>query len=144
MSASESTVKPAAKKEHSPASQPERAIYGFFLLVLAMFLFIVYTIVSYLPNSMLNSLGWDYLPDKYWSIALPAYLIIFIIMILSFYFTLNMATINDHESINNITDEQALERSTQMKANVYSKISIDPIYDIPISEINRYLFKNKQ
>ena len=72
------------KTEHSPAPQPERAVYGFFLLVSAILLLPLYLFVSILPDNLLEYIGWDYLPDKYWSIGLPAYLIIMTLMILPF------------------------------------------------------------
>lgn len=78
------------KTEHSPAPQPERAIYGFFLLVSAILLLPLYLFVSILPDNLLEYIGWDYLPDKYWSIGLPAYLIIMTLMILPFYCSINM------------------------------------------------------
>ncbi len=54
----------AAALAATPAPQPERAIYGFFLLSSAILSFAVYALVSYLPSPVLGHLGWDYLPDK--------------------------------------------------------------------------------
>lgn len=127
--------------EHSPAPQPERAIYGFFLLVSAIFTFILYLIIAYVPHDVFeHELGWDYLPDKYWCIAVPALIIISLLMVLPIYMSINMKIVNDPESINNITDEMALDKQTQISANPYQDYSIDPIYDIPITDINRFLF----
>ena len=57
------------KAEHSPAPQPERAVYGFFLLISSLFAFLIYILISYLPDWIfVDIIGWDYLPDKYWSI----------------------------------------------------------------------------
>ena len=78
------------QSEHSPAPQPARAIYGFFLVVFALIIFLIYLLVSYLPDNFLNYIGWGYLPDKYWSIALPAYFIIVILLIVPIYCSLNM------------------------------------------------------
>ena len=78
------------QSEHKPTPQPARAIYGFFLVVFASLNLLIYILVSYLPDYFLNYFGWDYLPDKYWSIALPAYFIIVIIMIVPIYCSLNM------------------------------------------------------
>jgi hypothetical protein len=125
---------------HSPAPHPERAIYGFFLLITAIFSFIIYSIISYVPDSILNEFGWDYLPNKYWSVGLPTFIILGILMIIPFYFTLNIIQVNDHDSINCITDEHALDRATQTKSNRYSQYSIDPIYDLRLSDVNKFLF----
>jgi phosphatidylinositol glycan class P protein len=129
-----------ASTEHSPAPQPERAIYGFFLLVAAIFAFLIYIIISFIPDTAINELGWDYLPDKYWSIALPSFVVIALLMILPFYFSLNMRQVNEPACIHSVTDEHALDKQAQKRANAYTESSIDPIYDIPISEINRFLF----
>jgi phosphatidylinositol glycan class P protein len=131
---------PTSATEHSPAPQPERAIYGFFLLVSAIFSFIIYLVIAFIPETAINQLGWDYLPDKYWSIALPAFIILSVLFVLPFYFALNVAQVNELSSAYTITDEQALDKQAQKLANVYTESSIDPIYDIPIDEINTFLF----
>jgi phosphatidylinositol glycan class P protein len=134
------TQSATASTEHSPAPQPERAIYGFFLLVSAIFFFIVYLIISFIPEPLINQLGWDYLPDKYWSIALPSFVVIALLMILPVYFSLNVSQVIEPTSMYTVTDENALNKQAQKRANAYTESSIDPIYDIPITEINRFLF----
>ena len=134
------------KAEHSPAPQPERAVYGFFLLISSLFAFLIYVLISYLPDWIfVDIIGWDYLPDKYWSIALPAYIIIFTLMILPFYFTINMTKVNDLDSIDSIKDEYSLTKESQLKLNRdrLESNAIDPVYDIPITDICDYLYNNK-
>lgn len=127
--------------EPTPAPQPERAIYGFFLFIAAIISFILYIIVSFLPQNVLTNLGWTYLPDKYWSIAIPAFIILTALTIWPLYFSLNMTKVNRFDSIDNIQDEYTLSKQTETKSNNYSKYSIDPAYDIPLTDMSRYLFK---
>jgi len=128
------------KCEHSPGPEPERAIYGFFMLVASLVLFILYVVLSYFPEWLQNQLGLTYLPDKYWSIALPAYILIMILSVVPFYISLNMTQVNELDSISSIKDEYSLSKKSEIIVN--SKHSIDPAYDIPISDICNFLYKN--
>lgn len=130
------------KSEGTPAPQPERAIYGFFLLSFAIISFIIYIIVSFIPSSYLNQFGWDYLPDKYWSIAIPTYIVVIILMVVPVYISLNIGKTNDPDSLNNIKDEYTLINN---KAKSRSNInSIDPVYDIPIGDVCQFLYLNQK
>ncbi len=46
-------------------------LYGFFSWNLSAFVFIIYMIWAFVPNSILNEFGIYYIPDKYYSIAFP-------------------------------------------------------------------------
>ncbi len=128
------------KSEHSPGPEPERAIYGFFMLVASLILFILYVVLSFFPEWLQNQLGLTYLPDRYWSIALPAYIVIIILSVVPFYISLNMTQVNELDSIYSIKDEYTLCKKSEIIVN--SKHSIDPAYDIPISDICSFLYKD--
>ena len=125
--------------EHSPKPQPGRAIYGFFLLSTAIVFFILYCLISYLPTTAREVFGWDYLPDKYWSIAIPAYIIFIILIVCPTYIALNTTKVNDLDSVDGIRDEYSLDVKTELKHTTRNG-SIDPLYDIPISEICEFLY----
>ncbi|CAF0775369.1 unnamed protein product [Brachionus calyciflorus] len=127
--------------EHSPGPKPERALFGFFLFISSIILFILYILFSFVSDETLNQIGLNYLPDKYWYLAIPAFLIYAVLGYLPIYFLINTSKVLDYDSINNINDEASLTRASQTRSNKYSKDSIDPAYDIPISDINRFLFK---
>ena len=131
------------KSEHSPKPQPARAIYGFFLISAAIVLFLIFCLVSYFPETVRNTFGWDYLPDKYWSIALPAYVIFLILIVCPVYISLNITKINDLSSINGIKDEYSLDQKKELKITGERRASIDPVYDIPISQICEFLYLKK-
>jgi hypothetical protein len=128
------------KIEHSPAPQAERAIYGFFLLIAALFSLFLYVIVSFTPDYIFEYYEFDYLPAKYWSIGVPAFIITFILMIVPFYYSLNVTKVNKLDSMTSIRDEYSLSKRVQKKDVEYSKYSIDPVYDIPIETMNKFLF----
>jgi phosphatidylinositol N-acetylglucosaminyltransferase subunit P len=125
------------KAEHSPAPDPTRAIYGFFLSVSAIILFVLYIILAYLPDEWLIKIGWNYLPQKYWFIALPAYVVVIVITILFGYITLNMRFINDPSSLNTIQDKYSNFHIRNMN---HKPESLPPIHDIPISEICELMY----
>ena len=129
------------KSQATPAPQPERAIYGFFLLSFAIISFLLYLIVSYLPNSWLNKFGCDYLPDKYWSLAIPAYVIVIILSVVPIYTSMNIARSNNWDTKDNIMDEYTHSKESETKNKRPG--SIDPIYDIPLSDICQFLYSNK-
>ncbi len=126
----------------TPAPQPERAIYGFFLLSTAILSFTIYCLISYLPSSLLGQLGWDYLPDKYWYIAVPAYTVVCILMVVPVYLALNIGQAIEPSSINNLTDEYTLRQNTTNQNSNHTQGRIDPVYDIPISEACAHMYLN--
>jgi hypothetical protein len=64
-------------------------------------------------------------------------------MILPFYFTINMTKVNDLDSLDSIKDEYSLTKESQIKLNRdrLESNAIDPIYDIPITDVCNYLYK---
>lgn len=129
-----------SKSEHSPAPQPERAIYGFFLLVSSLAAFIVYVAVSIAPDEWLDYYELDFLPAKYWSLAIPAFIALVTLLIVPIYCALNASRVRDLDSALTIRDECSLSRESQTRGRVYTSHSIDPIYDLPIEDVNRFLF----
>ncbi|RNA12919.1 Alkylated DNA repair alkB -like protein, partial [Brachionus plicatilis] len=125
--------------EHSPGPKPERAIFGFFLIISSIILLSLYALISFIPNSVLAQIGWTYLPDKYWSLAVPAVIIYGVLGYLPIYFSINTTRVNDYSSIYNIEDEHSHGKQNQPKKD---QDSIDPAYDIPIGEINNFLFND--
>ena len=134
-----------ATKQHSPGPKPERAIYGFFCLSSAIISFIIYVIISYLPESVFTSIGWDYLPEKLTLVLVP-YLIVFVaLMIYPVYIFLNKSVVNSLSDMNSIRYEHILRKFNEKKSNKEKHSnSIDPVYDIPVSEMCQRLFLSKR
>lgn len=118
---------------------------GFFIHVLAMVSFICFVLWSLVPDFILENLGIDYLPGKYWSIAIPSYsliLMLYIYVALSLYnsevLTLPLNDVRnfiDHHTVlageNNCTKEELLQ---------YVHDSPSGVRELPISLVNEVLY----
>lgn len=49
-------------------------VYGFVVWISASLCLVLYLLWAYLPPSLLHSLHITYYPDRYWAVAVPAYL----------------------------------------------------------------------
>jgi ABC-type sugar transport system permease subunit len=98
-----------------------------------------------LPDSVLNAFGWDYLPEKHWMLITPYLIVITMLMVYPVYFFINSSAVCSLDSINSIKDEFSLDINTEKKTNETKETSnsIDPVYDIPISEICQKLYLKK-
>lgn len=129
--------------ENSPGPKPERAIYGFFILSSAIIAFILYIMIAYLPDSVLNAFGWDYLPAKHWMIIGPYLIWTCALMVYPVCWFLDTSVVNSLDAVNSIIDEHSLDKNVEKKSD-QDPSSIDPVYDIPLSEICQHLFLNKK
>ncbi|KAL9103709.1 MAG: hypothetical protein Q9163_001258 [Psora crenata] len=87
---------------------PTYEYYGFVLYLLSSLAFLMYLLWSYLPSPFLHQLGIYYYPNRWWSLAIPSFLVMTIVYIYvalasynTGYLTLPMS------SIENIVDEAA-------------------------------------
>ena len=126
---------------HSPGPKPERAIYGFFCLSSAILSFIIYVIIAYVPDSVFVALGWNYLPEKFTLVFVPYLIVLSALMVYPIYFFLNKSEVNNLAAINSIRDDYSLDKLNEKKSNKERQSnSIDPVYDIPVSEMCQRLF----
>uniref|UniRef100_A0A915I356 PIG-P domain-containing protein n=1 Tax=Romanomermis culicivorax TaxID=13658 RepID=A0A915I356_ROMCU len=91
--------------EHNPAPQPERGIYGFVLYLTAIFCLVIYLTWAFLPSSLLEILGFTYLPQKYWAIALPIYSCVTLICFEIFMFGYNLTNEDALESMERVDND---------------------------------------
>ncbi|KAJ5382034.1 Meiotically protein [Penicillium cataractarum] len=87
---------------------PTYEYYGFVLYLASSLAFLIYLLWSYLPSPFLHQLGIYYYPNRWWSLAIPSWLVMSIVYIYvalasynTGYLTLPM------NSIENIVDEVA-------------------------------------
>lgn len=61
--------------EHTPAPTPNRAVYGFVLNLVFKAIFLVYLAWAILPREVFATFGITYLPQRYWALAIPMFLL---------------------------------------------------------------------
>ncbi|KAL8724567.1 MAG: hypothetical protein Q9166_007877 [cf. Caloplaca sp. 2 TL-2023] len=87
---------------------PTYEYYGFVLYLMSSSAFAVYLLWSYLPSHFLHQLGIQYYPNRWWSLAVPSFLVmtlVYIYVALAAYNTEYLTLPMD--SIENIVDEAA-------------------------------------
>lgn len=87
---------------------PTYEYYGFVLYLTSCLAFLIYLLWSYLPSPFLHQVGVYYYPNRWWSLAIPSYLVMLVVYIFvalaaynTGYLTLPM------NSIENIVDDAA-------------------------------------
>ena len=60
---------------------PTYEYYGFVLYLASSLAFLMYILWSYLPSTFLHALGITYYPNRYWSLAIPAWIVMVLIFI---------------------------------------------------------------
>ncbi|KHJ40836.1 UTP--glucose-1-phosphate uridylyltransferase [Trichuris suis] len=73
--AGEKLMSHSVSEDRSPAPRPDRAIYGFVLLLGSTACMVIYLLWAFVPEQWLHGIGLTYWPDKYWALAIPSYAI---------------------------------------------------------------------
>ncbi|PNP44803.1 hypothetical protein TGAM01_v200018 [Trichoderma gamsii] len=60
---------------------PTYEYYGFVLYLFSSLIFLMYLLWSYLPAPFLHALGIYYYPDRWWALAVPAFLVMTVVYI---------------------------------------------------------------
>ena len=60
---------------------PTYEYYGFVLYLFSSLTFLIYLLWSYLPSPFLHALGIYYYPNRWWSLAIPAFLVMLLVYI---------------------------------------------------------------
>lgn len=81
----EAAVAHSARRAHPlpPTSPkvPTYEYYGFVLYLASSLAFLMYILWSYLPSPFLHALGISYYPNRWWSLAIPAWIVMLLIWI---------------------------------------------------------------
>lgn len=81
----EAAVAHSARRAHplppTPPKVPTYEYYGFVLYLASSLGFLIYILWSYLPSPFLHALGVTYYPNRWWSLAIPAWIVILLIFI---------------------------------------------------------------
>jgi phosphatidylinositol glycan class P protein len=140
---------------------PTYEYYGFVLYLFSSFAFLIYLLWAYLPSPILHALGINYYPNRWWALAVPAYIvmvIIFIYVSLALYNT-EVLTL-PLNSLETIVDEAAKAATVDSKGrirlgegkqiteeesrnldwkNIWNK-GTDAVMDVPIAGVNEVLY----
>ncbi|KAK3987763.1 meiotically up-regulated gene 84 protein [Cladorrhinum sp. PSN332] len=60
---------------------PTYEYYGFVLYLFSSLSFLIYLLWSYLPSPFLHALGIDYYPNRWWSLAVPSFIVMLLVYI---------------------------------------------------------------
>lgn len=72
---SDDELEVAARATRASPKVPTYEYYGFVLYLFSSASFLVYLLWSYLPSPFLHALGIYYYPNRWWSLAVPAFLV---------------------------------------------------------------------
>jgi len=123
--------------EHSPAPTPSRAVYGFVLWLLSHASLLLYLVWAIVPDHYLELAGLDFLPQKYWAIAVPVFLsVLFFCFVFIIYPCLGMLMTPSMGDIRLVTDKHTI-----YDTGVRLPGTIPPLYDEHPSKVLQYLQK---
>ncbi|KAK9323902.1 PIG-P-domain-containing protein [Lipomyces orientalis] len=123
------------------AVPPEREYFGFALYVSSTFAFIVYILWAFLPQSVLHSLKIYYYPSRWWALAVPSFIVMFIVYIYVALMSYNVEVLTPElNQLCTITDEYAVI-STDDK---YLWKSSDGVWDLPVESVNYVLYADRR
>jgi phosphatidylinositol glycan class P protein len=104
----ENSAQTATTVPRASPKVPTYEYYGFALYLASSVAFLIYTLWAYLPSPFLHQLGIYYYPNRWWALAVPAWLVVLVMYIYialasynTGYLTLPM------QSIENLVDEAA-------------------------------------
>jgi phosphatidylinositol N-acetylglucosaminyltransferase subunit P len=87
---------------------PTYEYYGFVLYLASSLAFLLYLLWSYLPSPFLAAIGLHYYPNRWWSLAIPSFLVMLIIYIYAALLSYNVEYLTlPMESVECIVDEAA-------------------------------------
>lgn len=121
-------------------------VYGFVGAISTLVGFMVFMIWAYLPEPWLHTMGITYYPNRYWAMAIPAYVMIAIFFVVTFYTSLNYMATPPPYSLNTLFDEYTRSPITGTSGSQFlheSDRPIDSISDLPITTVNALVFGTK-
>jgi len=104
---------------------------------------VIYFVWIFTPDEYLIYLGITYYPDRYWALIIPIYFVIVWFFCIWIYFLRNLASTHPLDSKYTISDDHSLP-FTHKKAVEYLHKGIPPITDIPLSLVNKIMYKKEK
>lgn len=126
----------STEEQHSPAPTPSRAVYGFLLYLLSNFMLIFYLVWAVVPDPVLASLGLDFLPQKYWAVALPLFLALaFVLAVVVVYPSLGRLRDPGRRQADFATDKHTISRESVADIDGGGGGGVPPMYDMPFDSL---------
>ena len=83
-------------------------LYGFFSWNLSAFVFFLYLIWAFVPDEILRKLGIEYIPNKYYAIAIPLWFGVTLFSMLFLYVFVCMASTPSIDSYQTLQDRHTI------------------------------------
>ena len=93
-------------------------VYAFVAWIASMVVFVVFLIWAFSPRSIFHEMGITYYPSRYYALALPAYMIMLVLVIVMSYIGINMMMTLEADDMRTIRDSQS-----RSSPNVFIKCS---------------------
>ena len=140
-------------------------VYGFVVWISASICLVLYLLWAYLPPSVLHALHITYYPDRYWAVALPAYVSVLPLFLCFTYVAFNLyrttplsdiGALEDGWTRYEITSSAAVpgagaasvrgsSRGASMRpASVVPRYSIPDVLDMRVDVVNAYMHRRRQ
>ncbi|KAL8669190.1 MAG: hypothetical protein Q9168_006214 [Polycauliona sp. 1 TL-2023] len=136
---------------------PTYEYYGFALYLMSSSAFVVYLLWSYLPSHFLHQLGIHYYPNRWWSLAIPSFLVMTLVYIYVALAAYNVEYLTlPMNSIENIVDEAAniatveRQKKTRIDSSAVAEDEVpwasvwdegtDAVMDIPLGGVCQILY----
>lgn len=111
--------------EHTPAPTPSRAVYGFAMYLSFRTFFVLYIIWAIIPESWFKYVGITCLPQRYWAIAVPIYIITAILLFgFIIYPSINLCMTPNFDDFRTITDE-TIKNKNHNQNSITSEINCE-------------------
>ncbi|KAG2059742.1 PIG-P-domain-containing protein [Suillus hirtellus] len=116
--------------------------YGFVAWTSTSVLFVLYVLWALLPDEYIVWLGVEWYPSREWTLLLPAYSIVLVLLTYFVYFAIAIARTPSFSDPNTFTDTKvhlpALDVNQHLKHA--DPGAIPELYDIPIGMVNRVVY----
>lgn len=94
-------------------------VYAFVAWITSIVVFIIFLLWAFSPRQLLHDIGVIYYPSRYYAIALPAYIIVLVILINITYIGINMMMTFEPDNMFTIKDNH-----TRISPNIFLKCSM--------------------
>lgn len=116
---------------------PTYEYYGFILYLSSWIGLGLYVEWAYLPSVVNDRLGFTYVPDRWWSVAVPAFMVCSLVYLYTFILTYNVEVLTpDLDDLACVSDHYAnICRESDLWAG-----GTDAVMDIPLGEVSQILY----